>query len=378
MRRGQGRRARPAQRHHLGAGRDRALDASRYPRFGQESIEGLSPDPGARDDRHHPFAMAAEHHRLHVGDPRPGLLGQSLAKPGAVQRPGHAQHPFARKLGGQQHLRRHLVEGVGDHQHHRRRRRGPDGFGDRPDRAPVRLQEIGPAHARSACTARGDDHDLRAGDERGIGPARRAARRAGHAAGVVQIERHRFRKPRYDVHQGDRPRHAGVCRQMRHPGADPSHPGDRDAFEKHGVAAGGRLRGDPFRAAAVQPAHQGDRAVRPCHDRALEGARAQRDPQPGRRVARLVGDDAAGQHLDVPAAVAARPLHVLGSDDAARGVHRGSLPSTAPMAPTAAAIASCTDTSLPETKKRPYRPTARTSTTSISAAFSASLAASAT
>lgn len=115
---------------------------------------------------------------------------------------------------------------------------------------------------------------------------------------------------------------------------------------------------------------------------------------------RLIGDDGAGRHFEVAPPPPARPFDVLGPDDPPPGAAQAvpapapararapvpfprahgafSLPSTARTAATAASIAVSTDASLPVKKNRPYRPTARTWTTSISAAFSASLAASAT
>ena len=198
--------------------------------------------------------------------------------------------------------------------------------------APVRLLKIGTAHARSARAARGDDHDLGSGEEGEIGAALGSAGGAGDPGRVVQVERDGLRETRDDVDDDHFPGHATARGQVRHAGADGSCPDHGDAPEAHRIPAFGGLRRHPLRAAPIQPSPQRGGPVRPRHGRAVERTGAQRHVPSRGGVARQVGDDAARQHLDVPAPAAARPLHVLGTDDASLRSHGACHPSRMPMA----------------------------------------------
>ena len=353
MRGSERRRARPAHADDPTAGRNRPFEAGGDPLSRQKLPERSTANSGTGDDRHHLLAVAAEDRRFHFGHGDAGLQRQGFAKAGAVQGAGHADHPLTGESGHPERLRRHLVERIGDDDHHRRRRRGAHRLGHRPHRAPVRRLQIGASHARTAGTARGDDHDVGAGEEGKVGSALRAAGRAGDPGGVVEIESDRCRQAGDDVDEGDRVGHGAGRGQVRHAGAYASRTDDGDAPETHGGSPRGRLRRDPLRAAAIQPAPQRRGPVRARDGRAVQGSGAQCDVPPRRGVAGLVGDDAARKHLDVPAAAAARPLDVLRADDASFRRHGAFRPSTASMADTAASIAVSTEASPPERKNLP-------------------------
>ena len=175
---------------------------------------------GARDHGDHLRPVAAENHRFHVLHLRPRRARERFPEAGGVEGSGHAEHPLARELGGEQRFRGHLVQRVGDHDHHRPRRRGPDRLRDRPHRASVGFPQIGPHHAGSAGSAGGDHHHVGIRHQGEVGATGRRASRAGHPRRVVEIEGDRLGEPGHDVDEDDLLRDPRIRREVGHIRAD--------------------------------------------------------------------------------------------------------------------------------------------------------------
>jgi len=227
---------------------------------------------GARADDHGP----QRRHRLVLAEHRlPGSQGsgpdgsQGPELPGAARAHlvGRAGHQGLR--GGQGGHRRHLVP---HHRHHRGGRRAPGG----------------PARVRDQPAGHRADHRLPAADH---GPVQ--DRRPGQGGGAVRRgagDRHRDRQGPVRVGQ---------------PGPHPGHRHLRTVFRR-----------DHVRAVRL-PAHQLDRdrpgrrpaAVRPRHQRDLQGGPAERQRGLAARREAVQLPDGAGRHLLVPA-----PHHAAGRE----------------------------------------------------------------
>ena len=108
--------------------------------------------------------MAAEHEGGDVLDRNPELLGEEVAKAGAVQDAGHAHDTLRREPAGLAHDPYHDVERVGDRDHESLRAVLLDRLADRLDDAGIDPDQIVAAHPWLARNAGGDDHDIGARD----------------------------------------------------------------------------------------------------------------------------------------------------------------------------------------------------------------------
>ena len=134
-------------------------------RFDLGVVEQLTQRPavdlGERGDRHHGFAVGAEHDPFDPirGDAEP--LADEVLPSGRVQQSGFADHPSVRQAGRRLAEGEHLVEGVGGHDEH-----GVGGSLDELGRhvghdLGVGLEKVVTAHSRRAPLTGGDDAHAR-------------------------------------------------------------------------------------------------------------------------------------------------------------------------------------------------------------------------
>ncbi len=157
-------------------------------------------------------------------------------------------------------------------------------------------------------------------------------------------------------------------------GSHPARSDNDQAGESDWRPASQWFGGDPAGMPAVEKSAGGGCSVRRRPGRLLQWADLQDDPQSFRGLPSQNGHDRPRGYGEGSGSGPPGGDDVRFTDDTRDHAVR---PSTDSRAATAASIAVDTSASVPLMKNRPYRPTARTSTTLIEAAFSASLAATA-
>src|SRR5213594_1128760 len=236
------RRAGLEQRHDLAARLPRALlDLLELLRR-EERGDRDAADGRVAPDGHHVVAVAAEDHRLHVGDRDPELGGEERAVAGGVEDARHADHLLLREAGALLHERHHRVERVGEHDDERLGRVRLDVVGHRADDLRVDTEEVVAAHAGLARHAGGDDADVGAADVGVVVGADQAHVEALDGAALQQVERFPLRQALDHVEEDDvaeaLERAEVRERAADHPGAD-----ERDLLAGHGAPQTENRRG---------------------------------------------------------------------------------------------------------------------------------------
>jgi hypothetical protein len=140
----------------------------------------------------------------------PKRLRDEVGEAGGVEHAGLAQHPVLREAGGQLRQRGHLVERVGDDDHHRVRRILGDVLRHPTHDLGVDPEQVHPAHAWLARQAGGDHDDVGALD-RLVALAVRAGGLAHHAGlealdrpGLAHVQCQALRLALHDVGEQNR------------------------------------------------------------------------------------------------------------------------------------------------------------------------------
>ena len=176
--------------------------------------------------------MAAEHEGVHVLDADAEFPRKEGGEARRVQHTGHADDLVggeARKFAKRPD---HRVQRIGDADHESVRRVVADAFADRLHHLEVDAEQIVAAHAGLARHARGDDHDISAGDVGIVVRTGDCSVEAFDRAALAEVERLALRNALGHVEENDVAK-ALQCREVGERAADVAGADEGDLLAGH-------------------------------------------------------------------------------------------------------------------------------------------------